>query len=416
MVIAPLNAMRQDFQDLCDRLGIRCAMWCGTDPPYDASIVLTTPESVVSSSFGRFLNQKRMLCQLDRIVIDECHVLLESTATWRPAVLELCDMTKKNTQVVYLTATLPPTLEPAFLQAAELQGQPLKVCRDPHTARTNIAYQVIDYESATRDETLKRLVATKQQEFGPDAQIIVYCLSVSLTMEIANLLSCAAYYSAMGTEEEKANCVRAFAAGIVKLCTAINMLGLGLHAPGVRVVIHLKMPLLLHHYVKESGRAGRTGLPSESIVLRQCWQTPAGDTRRSLPYKLDAPSKAFLTGEQCRRIAIDQHMDGRQDREHCSVGEARCDLCTVHPHGTKRRTPPVSDTEASALARAVERQQREIECQLQSRRANRRKILENLQQYIQKWASVCPICMAATGMAISYRPEICKRADSTLFR
>ncbi|USP80403.1 hypothetical protein yc1106_07677 [Curvularia clavata] len=190
VVIAPLNALRQDLQDRCDRLGIRCATWCGTDPPYDASIVLATPESVASSLFSRFLNQKRMLCQLDQIVIDECHVLLDSTATWRPAVLELCDITKKNTQVVYLTATLPPTLQPAFLQVAELQGQPL---------------EVMDYESATRDETLKRLVATKQQEFGPDAQIIVYCLTVPLIVEIANLLSCAAYYSAMGTEEEKAD-------------------------------------------------------------------------------------------------------------------------------------------------------------------------------------------------------------------
>ena len=61
-----------------------------------------------------------MLEQLDRIVIDECHVLLESSATWRPDVLKLTEMTEKGTQVIYLTATLPPTLQPAFLHAAAL--------------------------------------------------------------------------------------------------------------------------------------------------------------------------------------------------------------------------------------------------------------------------------------------------------
>ena len=46
--------------------------------------------------------------QLERIVIDECHTILECTADWRPKVLELCQMTEKGVQVILLTATLPP--------------------------------------------------------------------------------------------------------------------------------------------------------------------------------------------------------------------------------------------------------------------------------------------------------------------
>ncbi|EFQ92823.1 hypothetical protein PTT_10012, partial [Pyrenophora teres f. teres 0-1] len=143
VVVAPLNALRDDLQDRCDQLGIPCAKWDGRRPPYWARIVLVTPESAVTKAFGRFIDEKRMLHQLDRIVIDECHVLLESTQDWRPDLLKMAEMTEKGTQVVYLTATLPPTLQPAFLQTAGLDAQTVTICRDESTTRTNIAYQVL---------------------------------------------------------------------------------------------------------------------------------------------------------------------------------------------------------------------------------------------------------------------------------
>jgi hypothetical protein len=106
VVIAPLNALRDSLQYRCDELGIPCAKWDGRRPPYWARIVLVTPEGAVTKAFSRF--------------IDECHVLLESNATWQLDVLKLTEMTEKGTQVIYLTATLPPTLQPAFLQTAGL--------------------------------------------------------------------------------------------------------------------------------------------------------------------------------------------------------------------------------------------------------------------------------------------------------
>jgi hypothetical protein len=40
--------------------------------------MFTTPEGAATRSFSRFLDEKRMLKQLDRIVINECHTMLES--------------------------------------------------------------------------------------------------------------------------------------------------------------------------------------------------------------------------------------------------------------------------------------------------------------------------------------------------
>ncbi|KAK1919461.1 hypothetical protein P3342_013200 [Pyrenophora teres f. teres] len=214
VVVAPLNALRDDLQDRCDQLGIPCAKWDGRRPPYWARIVLVTPESAVTKAFGRFIDEKRMLHQLDRIVIDECHVLLESTQDWRPDLLKMAEMTEKGTQVVYLTATLPPTLQPAFLQTAGLDAQTVTICRDESTTRTNIAYQVLEYTRGTLEKVLVELVAAKRRKYGPGAQIIVYCPTVDETKRLARLLQCSAYYREMGSDEEKARMVRSFTLGI----------------------------------------------------------------------------------------------------------------------------------------------------------------------------------------------------------
>jgi superfamily II DNA helicase RecQ len=45
-------------------------------------------------------------------------------------------------------------------------------------------------------------------------------------------------------------------AGVEKLCTVTTILMLGIHAPGVRVVIHITMCDLLMNLVQESRQVG----------------------------------------------------------------------------------------------------------------------------------------------------------------
>ncbi|KAI1663154.1 DEAD/DEAH box helicase [Pyrenophora tritici-repentis] len=248
VVIAPLNALRDDMLARCQRMAIPCAKWEGTRPPYWARVVLVTPESAVTASFGRFLDEKRMMRELDRIVIDECHVLLESSASWRPDILKLTQMTEKGTQVVYLTATLPPAIEPVFLQV-----------------------------------------------------------------------------------------------------------------------------------------------------------------RRAEPRRLDDPSRDFLTGRVCRRIAVDTHMDGREDRRHCDEGEAACDLCAARLTGRKRPAEPSAPSEEGAVTpeagadaratrrrieRAVSLEQQQLDIQSRHDASRRAVQLKELDDELSDWRGKCALCMA----------------------
>ncbi|KAF3032340.1 hypothetical protein E8E12_000240, partial [Didymella heteroderae] len=93
-------------------------------------------------------------------------------------------MTEKGTQVIYLTATLPPTLQPAFLHAAALDQRTLTICQDEHTTRSNIAYWVHEYKRSTLHNTLTALVATKRKKYGPKAQTFIFYISVNKTKQL----------------------------------------------------------------------------------------------------------------------------------------------------------------------------------------------------------------------------------------
>lgn len=418
IVISPLNFLHNDMLDRCDRLGIPSARWDGRRPPYLAKIVFTTPEGAATKSFSRFVDEKRMLRQLDRIVIDECHILFESTDAWRPDVLRLSEMTGKGTQLVYLTATMPPVLQPAFLDLAGLDSKELDVIRDETTTRPNIAYQVHEYARGALDVTLAQLVAAKRAQYGPEAQILVYCPSVAETKRLGKLLQCSAYYREMATDEEKAHMVRAFTAGAEKLCTTTTILSLGIHAPGVRVVIHVQMCKLLLNLVQESGRAGRAGHASESIVLRACSEEHAKRVPW-LGYHLEQRAKDYLEEMTCRRIVIDGYMDGRKDRQHCEMGEVKCDLCARTPRGTKR---PIEDERPPAAAMPDEMERRELEqirheqeqaVELVQRRKTEQTAyeLERLERHLQRWVHACAICMAVEGTTEKHRWEACPAAS-----
>jgi superfamily II DNA helicase RecQ len=53
--------------------------------------------------------------QLDRVVMDECHVVLDSGPDFQPKLRALgAEMVQMGMQLIFLTATLPPQDEEDF--------------------------------------------------------------------------------------------------------------------------------------------------------------------------------------------------------------------------------------------------------------------------------------------------------------
>ncbi len=431
IVIVPTISLRQDFMDRCNRDGIPCAEWNGSRPPYHARIVLVTPESAVSQAFGRFIDEKRTMHQLERIVVDECHTVLDSTAEWRPKVLELCQMTEKGGQVVFLTATLPPSKEPVLFQAVGVEEQDMCIFRD-NTKRPNIGYRVVEYEKDDEDSQVREMVEALKEKYPTPGQIIVYCKKIDQARRLARVLQCSVYHRTVGNEEEKKGILRQLTGQKERVFTATNALGLGVDVPTIRAVIHIGIREDLAQYAQESGRAGRDGLTSEAIVMRSKWQDRNGQTKVEQGWRAEPAMKTFLKGESCRRIPLDRHMDGRGDRTACEVGEERCDVCRGRPRGTKRRRIVVDneadvddgragemaggeqgeeeaaeaisrkrrreEEEAREMQAAEERfghEQREyqrIEAQRRRETLGREDGMEGLRKHFESWQGICAIC------------------------
>ena len=162
VVVVPLRSLRADMKRRCDEMGIRCGVWDPRRPGDAASIVLVTPERAVSDEFGTFLNRMKTTRRLDRIVIDECHVMLNEGFAFRKQLQQLGKLMTAEAQTVLLTATLPPSREEELWSRMGWMERPL-VIRDT-TARTNIRYEVVDVKGSVPAQRGWRAVEERERE------------------------------------------------------------------------------------------------------------------------------------------------------------------------------------------------------------------------------------------------------------
>ncbi|THW89295.1 hypothetical protein D6D17_08769 [Aureobasidium pullulans] len=194
IVVIPLTALEGDMVRRCKESDIKCAVWDAARPPEWASIVFVTPEATVGQAFKRFMQQKKSTGELDRLVIDECHVVLDSrrkTAekdAWRPEILELYKTVEQSVQTLFLTATLPPRNELEFYDRMGINKHEIVKFRDS-TTRKEIKYQVVDYEKEEEEEALQRMVDDKKRQY-PGKQIVVYCSKIQDGQRYAKTLGC----------------------------------------------------------------------------------------------------------------------------------------------------------------------------------------------------------------------------------
>ena len=120
IMMVPTVSLRQNIQQKCEHAGISCVPWNFHRPPETAWIVLVTPESATSKGFRSYISRLQERNRLDRIVINECHTILDSREAFRPKMAELHVLMTIGSPVALLTATLPAIDEIQLFQRLQL--------------------------------------------------------------------------------------------------------------------------------------------------------------------------------------------------------------------------------------------------------------------------------------------------------
>lgn len=96
----------------------------------------------------------------------------------------------------------------------------------------------------------------------------------------------------------------------------------------MRLVVHVEAPYGLVDFVQESGRVGHDGARARSrVVLRAGWRaaTRTADETNTNEHWMER----YLGGTGCRRLVLDECIDGAAGRAACSGSGEGCEACDI---------------------------------------------------------------------------------------
>jgi len=271
VVVSPLIAlMRNQVAQLCGYGVAAAALNSANDPNENRSILdrlargalrllYVAPERLLKADTLDMLKRAK----LTMLAVDEAHCISQWGHDFRPEYAELgrVQAALGGVQTVAFTATADGSTRADIVQ--KLFRQPPAVFVHGFD-RPNLRLAM--RPKSTSGRQVAEFVQTHRGQSG-----IVYCASRRKTEELAAYLGQHAvnalpYHAGMDSADRTRN-QDAFLQEDGVVVVATIAFGMGIDKPDVRFVLHADLPSNIESYYQEIGRAGRDGLPADTLTL-----------------------------------------------------------------------------------------------------------------------------------------------------
>ena len=234
-------------------------------------LLYLSPETLFSASVWERLCHPQL--QINGLILDEAHCLVQWGETFRPAYRRLGAVRPAllkskpagtKIAIAAFTATADPQAQKTIQQVLQLK-QPTIFRLNPYRQNLQLKVQIA-WTPRGRQQQLLKLIQAEAEASG-----LVYVRtrreSESLAQWLGHLGYATTAYHAGLSPDERRSIEANWLSGAMPFVICTSAFGMGINKPNVRWVVHFHPPLLLAEYVQEIGRAGRDGKPSKALLL-----------------------------------------------------------------------------------------------------------------------------------------------------
>lgn len=364
VVVSPLIALMKDQVDSLKENGISAAALNSGLTPEEAAdtrrafckgelkLLYISPERL-TFEIAHLLPQGKV----SLFAIDEAHCISQWGHDFRPEYTQLFKLREMfpKVPILALTATADAITRKDITNQLSIPAE--NVILDSFD-RKNLSLTVkTNFTKKSKIGEICDFIKERKGESG-----IIYCLSRKSTETVADELTregifAEAYHAGM-TAEERATVQDNFLFDRTKVICATIAFGMGIDKSNIRYVIHYNTPKNMEGYYQEIGRAGRDGLPADTLLfysdsdivqLAKFTQDIADEKQRNLQIEKLRRIQHYATSLVCRRRLLLSYF-GEILSEDCK----NCDICKHPPKRFNGTT--LTQKALSAIARTKEQE------------------------------------------------------------